>query len=102
MGIDGVDVDIDNVDNVEDKSRTSEYCICCICEKPEVLVLPEYLKACDSNFVEDVSSVITSCVVTILNERMVSGCFPKELDIDCHSAKVASSSNKVTRDLKER
>ena len=71
MGIDGVDVDIDNVDNVEDKSRTSEYCICCICEKPEVLVLPEYLKACDSNIVEDVSSpfIGSRSLQLVLNQK---------------------------------
>ena len=48
MGTDGVEVSIDNVDNVENKTEASEYCKCCICNQPEVLVLPEYLKVCNS------------------------------------------------------
>ena len=53
------------------------------------MVIPKHLKVRNSNFVEDVNQVVTS-VVTICNEQIVSGYFPKELVIE------------VRKELKER
>ena len=94
-----MELSTDNVelDTIEDsRTETPEICKCCICTQREVIVLPEYLKVCGLNCVEERSSV-----VTIINEEVLSGLFTQELSFNCHSSKV-SSSNKVKGDVKER
>ena len=78
------------------RAETPEICKFCICTQPEVIVLPEYLKVCGLNCMEESSSV-----VTVVNEEVVSGLFTQALSFNCQSSKV-SSSNKVKSDVKER
>ena len=88
-------VELSTIDNI---AETPEMCNCCICSQPEVVVLPESVKVCSLNCVEESSSIVT---IIMMNE-VVSGLFPtQELSIDCYSLKF-SSSNKVKGDIKER
>ena len=62
MGTDVVGVINDNVE-LSTTVETPENCKCCICNQPEVMIIPEYLKVCGLDCVEESSSV-----VTIVNE----------------------------------